>query len=802
MKTQNSGLLSFFSTTLLSNADFIFNPMNGIKKVLFVFILLFLCEAGYGKPADKPLAKVGGVIPQPISVDKQDGQFVFNKHTVIVVENKEQAETARLFADLFTAPAGFTPQIKTGKGKGDIIFVTNPALKSEGYILNISSNRIRVEASGNTGFFYATQTLRQLLPPSIELKQVAGTTLWSIPAMNIADEPRFGYRGLMLDVSRCFIPKETVLKIIDCMGMLKVNKLHFHLVDDNGWRLEIKKYPKLTETGAWRVDRTDVLFPERRNALKGESTSIGGFYTQEDMKEIIAFAAAREVEVIPEIEMPAHTASSLAAYPELVCPVMKEYIGVIPGMGGRLQAVYCAGNDSVFSLLEGVIDEVAALFPSKYIHLGGDEASKTNWKKCPLCQERMRKENIPNEEELQSYFMKRMSRYVQSKGKEVMGWDELTNSEIPEGAIIYGWRGVGNAALKAAKLGHRFVMTPARVLYLIRYQGPQWFEPVTYFGNNTLKDVYDYEPVQKDWTPDVLSLLMGVQASLWTEFCNTPEDAEYLIFPRLAALAEIAWVKPEAKNWSSFVKRLDTYNEHLANLNINYARSMFNIDHVVISSPRKLKAALTCIRPDVEIRYTTNGGEPQPTSFLYKDTLAIEGSKQIKAATFLNGEQAGKIVTLNLKWNEATSCPVKSDKPQSVLLTNGLRGSTKHTDSEWCGWYNTDYSFVVDLQQKKVFGSVTLGYLNNYGMAIHLPSAIKVSVSDDNFTFVPVGELKSTSEEIFKKGTYKEDKTIQLANGTAGRYVRIEAANPGKCPEAHVRAATPVWVYMDEIEIK
>ena len=285
-----------------------------------------------------------------------------------------------------------------------------------------------------------------------------------------------------------------------------------HLVDDNGWRLEIKKYPRLTQVGAWRVKR-DEPFPNRRNQEEGEPVSVGGYYTQNDMREIIRFAALRQIEIIPEIEMPAHTNSSLAAYPELACPVVDRFIGVLPGIGGKnSEIVYCAGNDSVFSFLKDVIDEVSELFPSKYIHLGGDEASKVNWAKCPKCRARMEAEHIEHTEELQSYFMTRMSNYVRSKGKEVMGWDELTNSTLPEGAIIYGWQGFGKAALKAAAQGHWFIMTPARILYFIRYQGPQWFEPLTYFGNNTLKDVYTYEPVQEEWNPVYEDLLMGVQA--------------------------------------------------------------------------------------------------------------------------------------------------------------------------------------------------------------------------------------------------------------------------------------------------
>ena len=337
----------------------------------------------------------------------------------------------------------------------------------------------------------------------------------------------------------------------------------------------------MTDVGAWHVDRTDVPFHSRRNAVAGEETPIGGFYTQDDMREMIAYANARQIEIIPEIEMPAHTVSSLAAYPELACPIVTNYIGVAPGMANDLlDIIYCAGNDSVYSFLQNVLDEVIELFPSNYIHLGGDEAIKKYWEKCPLCQQRMKDEGLHCEEELQSYFMNRIAKYVRSKGKEVMGWDELTNSTLPEDVIIYGWQGYGKAALKAADQGHRFIMTPARVLYLIRYQGPQWFEPITYFGNNTLKDVYDYEPIQDDWKPEYESLLMGIQGSLWTEFCNTPEDVDYLLFPRLAAVAELAWSEKGKKDWPQFLKALDNYNDHIAKTGIVYAKSMYNIQQI------------------------------------------------------------------------------------------------------------------------------------------------------------------------------------------------------------------------------
>lgn len=504
----------------------------------------------------------------------------------------------RQFTELLTRAGGFTPRIKVDSRKGDVCLVTDATLKSEAYKLEITIKKITIRASDLQGFYYALQSIRQLLPSAIESEQVTENVDWTVPALTITDQPRFGYRGLLVDVARFFSPKENLLRIIDCMAMLKLNKLHLHLVDDNGWRIEIKKYPLLTEIGSCRVDRPGKTFPERRNPRQGEPTVEKGFYTQDEIREIVRYAQERHIEVIPEIEMPAHSNAALAAYPLLSCPVVDKFIGVLPGLGGNhADVIFCAGNDSVFTFLQDILDEVLELFPSKYIHLGGDEARKTHWEECPLCQTRMKAESLENTEELQGYFMARVARYVQNKGREVIGWDELTNARIPEGSIILGWQGYGQAALKAAELGHRFIMTPARILYLIRYQGPQWFEPITYFGNNTLKDVYDYEPVQKDWTPQAASLLMGVQACMWTEFCNSPADVDYLLFPRLSALAEVAWTKPARKNWASYLKAMDHFNEHLAAKGIVYARSMYNIQQTVTPKEGRLQVELGLYSP-------------------------------------------------------------------------------------------------------------------------------------------------------------------------------------------------------------
>lgn len=771
-----------------------------MKYIYTVLLCLFLAVTNI--QADN-LTQPFSLVPCPVSLVPGTGNFHFSAKTSFAVENEGQAEQVRQFTELLTRAAGFTPRIKVDSRKGDVCLVTDATLKSEAYKLEITAKKITIRASDLQGFYYALQSIRQLLPSAIESEQVTENVDWTVPALTITDQPRFGYRGLLVDVARFFSPKENLLRIIDCMAMLKLNKLHLHLVDDNGWRIEIKKYPSLTEIGSCRVDRPGKTFPERRNPRQGEPTVEKGFYTQDEIREIVRYAQERHIEVIPEIEMPAHSNAALAAYPLLSCPVVDKFIGVLPGLGGNhADVIFCAGNDSVFTFLQDILDEVLELFPSKYIHLGGDEARKTHWEECPLCQARMKAENLENTEELQGYFMARVARYVQNKGREVIGWDELTNARIPEGSIILGWQGYGQAALKAAELGHRFIMTPARILYLIRYQGPQWFEPITYFGNNTLKDVYDYEPVQKDWTPQAASLLMGVQACMWTEFCNSPADVDYLLFPRLSALAEVAWTKPARKNWASYLKAMDHFNEHLATKGIVYARSMYNIQQTVTPKEGRLQVELDCIRPDVQVRYTMDGSVPTAQSPLYTKPLMLTEAKTIKAATFAGNEQLGQMLELPVIWNKATAKPVKSAGTGDLyMLTNGIRGSQKYTDLEWCSWMKNDtVTFTLDLKKPELVNKLTLGSITNYGMAVHKPAAIEVWISGDDKEYRKVGECNYTKNEIFREGVFREDIPFEI--GTEARYVRVVARGAGDCPFTHVRPGQEARIYFDEIIIE
>lgn len=766
-----------------------------MKKLTLLITLLLAVGSAHA-------AESLGIVPKPNQLEVQSGTFCFDSKTRWLVENVGQQKLLSEIIRDFKAATGWQYSIKTAKSvkRNAVIFHTNNNLASEGYKINATTTSIHIEAATNKGFFYALQTLRQLLPAEINAGRLSSNINWNIPCVSINDAPRFGYRGFMLDVSRFFMPKKNVLRLIDFLAYHKINFFHWHLVDDNGWRIEIKKYPRLTDVSAWRVDRTN-FFSMRTNPEPGEATTIGGFYTQDDIREIVKYAQDRYIEIIPEIEMPAHTNSSLAAYPNLTCPVVDHFIGVLPGMGGANAAtIYCAGNDSVFTFLENVLSEVIGLFPSKYIHIGGDEANKTNWKICPKCQARMKANNIKNEDELQSYFIKRINTYLINKGKHLMGWDELVESEIPENSVIFGWRGMGLDAEKAGAKGFKYIKSPALKYYFIRYQGPQWFEPYTYFGNTTLKDVYEYEPLPATIPDTVARNMMGVESCLWTEFVEKSDEAEYLIFPRLAAFAESAWTRPEKKNWSDFVKRVDRVLLAYNYMNINYARSMFNLDHNVRPKDGKLEIQLGCIRPDVEIRYTTDGSEPKFNSSLYKNAFSLEPPTMVRASTFQNGICVGDILPLSIISGKAVGASVVSKDENAYVLTNGLRGSEKITDGEWLDYYDRDGEFTVELEQPTLCSQIAIGMLNNSGMGIHLPSEISISVSNDNVIYVPIFNKKYSEIERFQNGIFHFIGKYEISEQLV-KTLKINIKKPGDCPPTYLRAGQKCRMAFDEVMV-
>ena len=772
-----------------------------IKRILLILSLVFHVFFSLNAQDVKPHAV--SLIPYPVTLTEGKGAFVFTEKTVVAVEDNEMESIAKDFVGLFTNVAGFTPKVKVGGKKGQVHLKIDDSLQEEEYALQVTPEKIVVRAAGVKGAFYALQTLRQLLPSAIEGCEYKAEVVWKIPAVCISDEPRFGYRGLMVDVARYFITKEHLMRIIDTMGMLKLNKLHLHLTDDNGWRLEIKQYPLLTSVGSKTVDRTGQSFPERRNARQGEPLVDAGFYTQEDIKEIVDYAMDRQIEVIPEIAMPRHSHAALAAYPLLACPIVDKYIGAVPGLGESQQRItFCAGNEEVYTFLENVLDEVISLFPSRYIHLGGDAIKDTYWNNCPVCRERMNKEGLNGEVDLLGYFMRRIDRYVRGKGRKVMGWEEVMDASLSKGAVVFDWHGFGHGAVKAGKQGHDFVMVPTGTMYLNSYQGPQWQEPVLAFsGGNTLKNIYHYEPIERYWTMSMRLHLLGLQAALWTEFCEKKEDVDYILYPRLAALSEAAWSSPMVKRWERFLVMLDNYRDKWEMKGIRASMSEYNIKHEVVPNFGDLKVMLSCIRPDVEIRYTTDGSEPHEYSTLYRRPWIVKQSQTVKCATFKDGEKIGQTLTIPIQVSGITGCNVLRSNSVERRLVNGVRGSLKNTDGEWSSWKKNDsISLTFDVGIRKRLALVSLGYLNDFGLGIHKPQKVEVWLSNNDLHYWKVSEQEFGQDEVFSEGCFVKD--MELKFDDVARYVRVVMKGPGKCPELHVRPGLEAQICLDEVMIE
>jgi len=528
---------------------------------LMISLLLVTC-------AQNEVIKLEGetlnIIPKPQSVEVYQGGFRLADDLDYVLSGafKHPAFIESFLISLFPGV-----ELTAGKGK-DIKLIIDPSsdISAEGYRLEVTTNQILLTSGDEPGIFYGLQSLRQMLPADIE---ASGSTVNGATIQNavLIDVPRFGWRGMHLDVSRHFFPLEFVKQYIDMLALHKMNTFHWHLTDDMGWRLEIKTYPELTEICAWRVDREHEPWREWSPIQPGEKATYGGFYTQEEVKEVIAYAAERQIQVIPEIEMPGHSSELFAAFPELSCE--GEYFAVRPGSYWPNEKILCGGNDSVFIFLQNVIDEVVELFPSKYIHIGGDEAHKKKWEACPKCQARIKAENLADEHELQSWFIHKMEAYINAKGKVIIGWDEILEGGLAPNATVMSWRGT-KGGIAAAKAGHDVVMTPYSHLYFDYYQGDRETEPVAIGGDIRLDKVYSFEPIPEELTAEEARYILGAQANLWTEFIKTPDHAEYMVLPRMTALSEVQWSQPEDKNYKDFLKRLETLLPRFQHKGWNY----------------------------------------------------------------------------------------------------------------------------------------------------------------------------------------------------------------------------------------
>ena len=587
------------------------------------------------------------LIPQPVSVRQQAGSFSFDKSVVLSVEGAGFDQAAGWFTDQLEKRT----QIRMRRGKGGKVLqiatmADRNVLGKEGYTLTVTPSRIVLRANDAAGVFYGLQTLLQLIPPDFTTSTsgvIMVQTSMTLPCVEITDYPRFAWRGLMLDVSRHFFTKDEVLRYIDEMVRYKYNTLHLHLSDDQGWRIEIKSLPQLTQHGAWRVSRTG-RWGEFLPSLAGEPTPYGGFYTQDDMREIIRYAQDRNVTILPEIDVPAHSLALISSYNNLSCTQLPYSVN--PGSRGpvREDNALCIGNDTVFTVLDKIFSELATIFPCEYIHIGGDEAYKGFWATCPKCQRRMADEHLKNVDELQSYFVKRMEKMLTSKGKKLIGWDEILEGGLAPEATVMSWRGM-SGGVTAARMGHKVVMTPWDYTYLDLYQGENTVEPPTY-GICRLRDSYNYDPV-----PDSVDekLILGGQGNLWTESVPTFRQVEYMTWPRGLALSEVYWSPKAARNWDDFTHRMEEEFHYFDAAGIKYARSSFNVIFTPKRTPdRDFTVDMTTEIKGLDIYYTFDNTNPDLYSTRYDGTPVRFplGAAQLNVITYRDGRPVGQQVNI------------------------------------------------------------------------------------------------------------------------------------------------------------
>ncbi len=779
-------------------------------KQIFAGIPILICVfLGSCKPNRSFMAEEISIIPKVKEMSLGESSFKFKKGTVLVVETVDQEVIARQFAERFEKVSGWKMQIVVGgnEGSNQVNFKTEILMDPEAYSLNVQKNRIEIKAAKPAGFFYAMQTLRQLLPKEIERDSNQGEFEWLVPAVNITDSPSFKWRGFMLDVSRHFLPKEDVLRMIDNLALHKINTLHFHLTDDQGWRIEIKKYPKLTEIGAWRVDHEDKNWNSRPKQRVGQKATYGGFYTQEDIKEIIAYAQKQFITIVPEIEMPAHVTSVLAAYPQFSCT--GGPFTVLPGGVWPITDIYCAGNDSTFLFIEDVLSEVIDLFPSKYIHIGGDEAAKTEWEKCWKCKNRIRTEALKNVGELQSYFIRRIEKFINSKDRILLGWDEILEGGLPPKATVMSWRGI-QGGIDAARQGHDVVMTPTSYCYIDYYQGAMEEEPLAIGGYLPLSKVYDFNPIPPDLDAEAAKHILGGQANLWTEYVPNLKHAEYMTFPRIAAMAEVLWSPKEVRNWEDFSRRIKLFMERYDEMGINYSKSVFRVNAKAQfnQEKKKLEVQLTTEFPNVEIHYTTDGSEPTNLSPIYTEPILLDSTSTVKAITFTIGSSSVKPFSQLFSMNKATGKPVKYIIPCSAefdgsggsMLVNGIRGRAFLNENVWQAWSGNNMDVVIDLQEASEIKKITVGSMQNAENSIFFPKKVDFFVSSNGIYFQKVAEVVNDADPLSEEKQLKEFSVT--ITPISAKFVKVIAYNLGRCPKGHPEEGKPTWLCVDEITVE
>lgn len=784
------------------------------------------------------------IVPVPAEVKMAKGYCILKEPVgFLLINNSEGDETGnhgeKFFQDYLTKNFGLKKFVDGDTHSyglpTEIFYVGEEAKKPKGYYeLNVTSNKIYIKGTA-LGKFYAFETLTQIITRNAKNQLV-------IPNCTIKDFPRFTYRGMHFDVCRHFFPVSFIKKYIDYLAAYKFNTFHWHLTDDQGWRIEIKKYPELTTIGAQRNGTLIGRYPGKGN----DNKPYGGFYTQQEIKEVVQYAKSRYIDVIPEIEMPGHSSAAIAACPWLSCfpgkateipanmisqKSMDEQkagrIKLVQETWGVFDDVFCAGKDSTFKFLENVLDEVSALFPSKYIHIGGDESPKTHWKICPACQQRMKDNNLKDEHELQSWFVQRIEKYLNRKGKTIIGWDEILEGGLAPNAVVMSWRGE-KGGIEAAKQKHHVIMTPGNPLYFDHTQSKNE-DSVTFGGYNPIENVYAYEPVSMELNAGEGKYILGAQANMWTEYMEYPNKVEYQLFPRITALSEVLWSPKEKRDWKDFERRLPIIFERSDRQKINYSKAYYdlkatvlpteNYDGVSLNLETKGKEFVIKYIND-EILLNTPVADTFPKGYgifagidwtyaqTYTIPILVRSNNKVIAGSYYGKEHTSNPVIQAFYFNKATGKKItlttEPDKKYpgdgAFTLVNGVqneKGMAK--SSEFLGFNGTDMEAIIDLGKETEFKAVIVNTLTLTGSWIYPPKSCNFFISNDGISFTQAELLFSDIEPYRNRKTrirHLHDETYKA------RYIKVIAKNWGIIPAGNAGAGNPAWLFADEIEVQ
>lgn len=741
------------------------------------------------------------VVPMPLEINTtQQASFLLKSGVTVYYPagNEKMQRNAEFLASYVKAQTGIELQVQAGEGgKGGIVLQLGLANDNpEAYQLKVDASQVVISSPSEAGVFYGIQTLRKAV-------DVAEGSNVELPAVEIKDQPRFGYRGMMLDVGRHFFSMNEIKTYIDMMALHNINRFHWHLSEDQGWRIEIKKYPKLTEIGSMRKETVIG-----HNSGKYDGKPYGGFYTQEQAKEIVAYAAERYITVIPEIDLPGHMQAALAAYPELGCTGGPYEVWTQWGVSDN---VLCAGNDQTIQFIKDVLAEIVEIFPSEYIHVGGDECPKVKWSTCPKCQARIKALGLKSdnkhtkEERLQSYVIHEAEEFLNSKGRKMIGWDETLEGGLAPNATVMSWRGEAGG-IEAAKQHHDVVMTPNTYLYFDYYQSKDTeTEPMAIGGYLPIERVYSYEPMPKSLSPEEQKYIVGVQANLWTEYIPDFKQVQYMVLPRMAALSESQWCAPEKKNYEAFLQRVSRLVNIYAKNGWNYATHIFDV--MLDLKPNTETGTLDAVARTIDnapIYYTLDGSEPTTASEKYTDVIKIDKPCTLRTVA-IRPSGSSKITKDEISFSKSSMKPITMLQPinkqyefsGATVLVDGMTGNMNYKTGRWIAFYTNDLEAVIDLKEATEISSMTLHTCVEKGDWIFDTRGITVSVSDDNQTFK---EVASEAYPAMKESDPNQIYTHGLKfDPVKTRYVKVKALSEQKIPSWHGGKGNPGFLFVDEI---